>query len=522
MEHCPRFGPIYLLQENFCEQLKQSKKLSNDGHHFVTASGDLVAFTRCWDWCKGFRGDVANRARDATQMLRSLPDAVADACWAAKSISSSSNGNEGPSGPAPEELLRYAEDAIADNLYERIMEAVHASRHYSGMTRDAVLDLIPRGLCLSSTQPGYLSCRHCISKSTGTNVDFPTSVGIKSHFLGRKRQSNHSCHSFLQHLLEQQQGQAEAGLPEQQHRAFEGHRLKNKPRAAKTALRESPPCKAPDSTAMSIDREYKDLEEDMRASSCKPPIQVSVCKSPSRSGCRGHAIGILILHPRQAQLQNNRLQTALPCQSTGNIRTWKRTCRASSCKPPIQVSVRKSPSRSGCRGHAIGIPILHPRQVQKTWRRWDCVIRLLKRRLVRTMSVNWFGSANPHTLLNSSVRFAACKEINECKSKTGMTWPIFLSARLVRNAEGRVVVATGERQSYEELRRGTMLMGGAGAVFKKMWEVPSMKAKFRSREEFLVLTHSLKAVYDNTAREAGVRNRMIMYYNIYRHSCRPA
>ena len=210
---CPRFGPIYLLQENFCEQLKQSKKLSNDGHHFVTASGDLVAFTRCWDWCKGFRGDVANRARDATQMLRSLPDAVADACWAAKSISSSSNGNEAPTGPTPEELLRYAEDAIADNLYERIMEAVHASRHYKGMTRDAVLGLIPRGLCLSSTQPGYLSCRHCISKSTGTNVDFPTSGGIKSHFLGRKRQSYHSCNSFLQHLLEEEQGQAETGLP---------------------------------------------------------------------------------------------------------------------------------------------------------------------------------------------------------------------------------------------------------------------------------------------------------------------
>ena len=40
-----------------------------------------------------------------------------------------------------------------------------------------------------------------------------------------------------------------------------------------------------------------------------------------------------------------------------------------------------------------------------------------------------------------------------------------------------------------------------------------MKAKFRSREEFLVLAHSLKAIYDNTAREAGIRNRMIIYYN---------
>ena len=37
--------------------LKKTEELNNDGHYFETKSCMRVAYTRCWNWQKGFRGD---------------------------------------------------------------------------------------------------------------------------------------------------------------------------------------------------------------------------------------------------------------------------------------------------------------------------------------------------------------------------------------------------------------------------------------------------------------------------------
>ena len=50
----PTYGPMYLFQER--HDSKKPKIFDNDGHHFVTAQGKTVAYTRCWKWQKGFQG----------------------------------------------------------------------------------------------------------------------------------------------------------------------------------------------------------------------------------------------------------------------------------------------------------------------------------------------------------------------------------------------------------------------------------------------------------------------------------
>ena len=58
------------------------------------------------------------------------------------------------------DLQMWADEAIAGNLYEKIMDALSQTRYYQDLNGNDVLDLIPKGLCLSEDQPGYLSCRH--------------------------------------------------------------------------------------------------------------------------------------------------------------------------------------------------------------------------------------------------------------------------------------------------------------------------------------------------------------------------
>ena len=53
----PTYGPIYLLQEMHSHSLKTKGDMGNDGHYFVTKDKITVAYTRCWDWQKGFKGD---------------------------------------------------------------------------------------------------------------------------------------------------------------------------------------------------------------------------------------------------------------------------------------------------------------------------------------------------------------------------------------------------------------------------------------------------------------------------------
>ena len=50
-------GGVEWVRFQECNDRKRMKTYDNDGHHFVTATGTLVAFTRCWKWQQGFQDD---------------------------------------------------------------------------------------------------------------------------------------------------------------------------------------------------------------------------------------------------------------------------------------------------------------------------------------------------------------------------------------------------------------------------------------------------------------------------------
>ena len=75
------YGPVYLLQERHSPDLKKSKELFNDGHYFETKSGMSVAYTRCWNWQKGFRGDPRSHQRMENILLQSVPQAISHRSW---------------------------------------------------------------------------------------------------------------------------------------------------------------------------------------------------------------------------------------------------------------------------------------------------------------------------------------------------------------------------------------------------------------------------------------------------------
>ena len=189
-----RFGPIYLLRERHSKDLQAHSEIPTDGHYMITRLNKIAMFTRCWNWKRGFAGDLAAKARNEAQMLRATPDAASDAAWARSQAASPTSSTSGGDAPTNAELQMWADEAIAGNLYEKIMDALSQTKYYQDLNGNDVLDLIPKKLCLSEDQPGYLSCRHCLNKKSRRNVTFPTSVGVVNHF---RRGSYHTPNSFL-------------------------------------------------------------------------------------------------------------------------------------------------------------------------------------------------------------------------------------------------------------------------------------------------------------------------------------
>ena len=172
----PTYGPVYLLQEKHSHQLKSKKDMGNDGHYFVTATNITVAYTRCWNWQKGFKGDPAANERRATTMLKSLPQAVAAAMDARRDLGQDESG----ALPGGELISDDVQASISNNSFEDIMEAVRNERHYSDISAEDVMRCIPRGLILHPTKTGWLSCRHC--SRNGKFLEFPNDIGVKHHF----------------------------------------------------------------------------------------------------------------------------------------------------------------------------------------------------------------------------------------------------------------------------------------------------------------------------------------------------
>ena len=145
-----RFGPVYLLREHHSKEMKDTSDIPMDGHYMITQGGRLAMFTRCWNWNRGFKGDMAAQARNESQLLRSMPEAALDAAWARGQVASpTSSAASGFEPPTAAELQQWADEAIAGNLYDKIMEALSQTHHYKDLNGNDVLNLICKGLCLS-------------------------------------------------------------------------------------------------------------------------------------------------------------------------------------------------------------------------------------------------------------------------------------------------------------------------------------------------------------------------------------
>ena len=172
----PTYGPVYLLQEKHSLHLKNKKDMGDDGHYFVTASNITVAYTRCWEWQKGFKGDPRADERRATTMLQSLPQAVAAAMDARRALGS----DEAGALPGGELISDDVQASITNNSFEDIMEVIRNEQHYADISSEDVMRCIPRGLISHPTKTGWLSCRHC--NKNGKFLEFPNDIGVKHHF----------------------------------------------------------------------------------------------------------------------------------------------------------------------------------------------------------------------------------------------------------------------------------------------------------------------------------------------------
>ena len=133
-----RHGPIYLFQER-CDK-KRSKTYDNDGRHFVTEDGTVVAYTRCWKWQKGFQGDPTTKERTDKTLQSNL---------AAITLEVSEGGASGMEHSSTRQRAQPAATTTATNRPDR------PDLHGSEWTEQDVLQLIPRGLGLVQVEDGH-------------------------------------------------------------------------------------------------------------------------------------------------------------------------------------------------------------------------------------------------------------------------------------------------------------------------------------------------------------------------------
>ncbi|CAE7249958.1 unnamed protein product [Symbiodinium sp. KB8] len=170
------YGPVYLLQEMHSHSLKAKGDMGNDGHYSVTKEKITVAYTRCWEWQKGFKVDPRANERRATTMLQGLPQAVADARDARRVIGPDQEG----ALPGGELISDDVQASITNNSFEEIMEAGKQEKHDGGISAEDVMRCIPRGMILHPTMPGWLSCRHC--RRGNKLLELRNDLGVLHHF----------------------------------------------------------------------------------------------------------------------------------------------------------------------------------------------------------------------------------------------------------------------------------------------------------------------------------------------------
>ena len=157
------YGPVYLFQERHAAS-KKNLPYASDGHYFVTKDGTTVAYTRCWQRQKGFKGDPSTKQRTDQQLMVHLPEAVEEATQASHRHGEHSSRVGHEAQPEPTrvppptvaDLTSYVVASIEENCFQAVMDVVTSSQYYNDLDENDVLRLLPRGLALTTKDGGQL------------------------------------------------------------------------------------------------------------------------------------------------------------------------------------------------------------------------------------------------------------------------------------------------------------------------------------------------------------------------------
>ena len=508
----PTYGPVYLLQKH-SHQLKSKKDMGNDGHYFVTATNITVAYTRCWNWQKGFKGDPAANERRATTMLKSLPQAVAAAMDARRDLGQDESG----ALPGGELISDDVQASISNNSFEDIMEAVRHERHYSDISAEDVMRCIPRGLILHPTKTGWLSCRHC--SRNGKFLEFPNDIGVKHHFArggahnpsdpppppGQLQHDHSRRTSPPVSLPQRSQGPLRSrhapspsprrslGLPLFPKRSLwlPPQQLRHPPRPLHLTL--ARPLPRPRPTHLPP----------------RPPLRHRLPTDGPSTLSRP-----MSLHRRPPMCRKTRPLTPAmgPHLEVDNMAEVKYQGPVTIHKmidpvpgPSFEDQANAMPKRDKliqiCQSdemftwmHALATilvinekAVLGGLKVSEQLRVWQDRIRILKK---------------PPWL------FAP---LNMCRTIDNTSWEEAMTARPEMGTDGLLIIAIGHGPTYRLLPKITSFFGVIAGLFRKLWDQPEMHETLETDDNFEIVASTIKAIYDQTCRTCGVNNRLVIY-----------
>ena len=527
----PTYGPVYLLQEQHSHKLKSKQDMGNDGHYFVTATNITVAYTRCWNWQKGFKGDPAANERRATTMLKSLPQAVAAAMDARRDL--------GPDGsgalPGGELISDDAQASISSNSFEDIMEAVRQERNYSDISAEDVMRCIPRGLILHPSKPGWLSCRHCTRNSKF--LEFPNDIGVKHHFArgGAHNPSepppppgNSSAvtadapappaptqdappppapsPSVARARFALGMPPLPPGLPPSSEPQAASHPTAE-PLATTTAA--PPPHKAPPARTGPPPSPSSPFSPSSPASPAMPPPNRRPFNAFQTSAPTPHAPPVPEdtasdtsdgPPPWDQQVEVDSM-AEVKYQGPVTIHQMVDPVPGPSFDDVANAMPKRDKLIQLCQSdemftwmHALATilvikekPVLGGLKVSEQLRVWQDRIRILKK---------------PPWL------FAP---LNMCRTIDNTSWEEAMTARPEMGTDGLLTIAIGYGPTYKLLPKITTFFGIIAGLFRQLWDQAEMHETLETDANFEIVASTLKAIYDQTCRTCGVSNRLVIY-----------
>ena len=527
----PTYGPVYLLQEQHSHKLKSKQDMGNDGHYFVTATNITVAYTRCWSWQKGFKGDPAANERRATTMLKSLPQAVAAAMDAQRDL--------GPDGsgalPGGDLISDDVQASISSNSFEDIMEAVRQERNYSDISAEDVMRCIPRGLILHPSKPGWLSCRHCTRNSKF--LEFPNDIGVKHHF-ARGGAHNPSepppppgsssavtADAPAPPAPTQDAPPPQAPSPSVAKARFAlgtpplppGLPPSSEPQAAShptaeplaTTTAAPPPHKAPPARTGPPPSPSSPFSPSSPASPAMPPpnrrpfnaFQTSAPTPHARPVPEDTASDTSDGPPPWDQQVEVDSMAEVKYQGPVTIHQMVDPVPGPSFDDVANAMPKRDKLIQLCQSdemftwmHALATilvikekPVLGGLKVSEQLRVWQDRIRILKK---------------PPWL------FAP---LNMCRTIDNTSWEEAMTARPEMGTDGLLTIAIGYGPTYKLLPKITTSFGIIAGLFRQLWDQAEMHETLETDANFEIVASTLKAIYDQTCRTCGVSNRLVIY-----------